>query len=222
MSFPSPPNTNNSESLLANQISRRGPQRDRSIKVNSNNGSSSSHSRFSSSSSSPSSTVISSSSSFRLSSNSSDRGFGRRGKRFGSSREIRNDNSRLIQFSFASSSSSSSSSLSSSRRHRTKSKPFDKQKYLQSTLSFIVAPGPHDQFLHDPDAKIQWNWVLEAICPVEKMPSCPICLDFPVAPYASFILFLCIPTFFSLFIFFSLCVLLCRKVIVDPLFQAHG
>ncbi|XP_066247766.1 E3 ubiquitin-protein ligase RNF10 [Euwallacea similis] len=65
----------------------------------------------------------------------------------------------------------------STRKHK-----YNKEQYLQANCQFIVnEKGDYKQYMSDPDALVNWNLIEQINIQAEGKPSCPICLDSPIA-----------------------------------------
>ncbi|KAL3269996.1 hypothetical protein HHI36_009053 [Cryptolaemus montrouzieri] len=57
-----------------------------------------------------------------------------------------------------------------------------KEHFLQANCQFIVnTSGDYKQYLNDPDALVEWNFIEQINVQVNDSPSCPICLHPPAA-----------------------------------------
>lgn len=64
----------------------------------------------------------------------------------------------------------------------TKKHKYDKNQFLQANCQFVVnASGDYKQYMNDPDALVSWSLVEQVNVQDSNCPSCPICLDPPIA-----------------------------------------
>jgi hypothetical protein len=58
-----------------------------------------------------------------------------------------------------------------------------KEAIIQANCHFVLCPGEHAQSMFDPDHLVDWPSVEQVLFPTtEEIPSCPVCMDEPVAP----------------------------------------
>lgn len=68
------------------------------------------------------------------------------------------------------------------RGKKKKTSTFKKEAYLQANCHFVLSPGVHAESMSNPDHSVDWMVVEQVILPTDCIPSCPICLQSPVAP----------------------------------------
>ncbi|KAJ3155275.1 RING finger protein 10 [Geranomyces michiganensis] len=61
--------------------------------------------------------------------------------------------------------------------------PYNKERFVNANFRFIMdEKGDYTVNVFDPDIIVDWKDIVQAVVPVTKPPSCPICLSPPVAP----------------------------------------
>ncbi|KAG5871999.1 hypothetical protein JTB14_030841 [Gonioctena quinquepunctata] len=64
----------------------------------------------------------------------------------------------------------------------TKKHKYNKEHFLQANCQFVVNDsGDYKQYLNNPDALVDWDFIEQVNVQVSEFPTCPICLYSPVA-----------------------------------------
>ncbi|KAJ3038255.1 RING finger protein 10 [Rhizophlyctis rosea] len=75
------------------------------------------------------------------------------------------------------------SSAPTRRRKDVVYEPYNKERFVNANFRFIMdEAGDYTVNLFDPDVIVEWKDIVQAIVPITKEASCPICLGPPIAP----------------------------------------